>query len=232
MHRFLWRDFINIGDKLAGCITQLAMCETANLPSFAHLEGAPSRQLCWRHSHITQWPSPPEVHCGKCGADLKSRISSQAMGFLRSKWEGWVRGREEKIRILPNQIRDDDNKALGLGYDVKEDKLCVMTINQSQRERRKWDLVRRFLQEQVRAQTPNPLTQREWSQVSDVYDPVGLVTPTKQKGTILVRRAFQEAKAGSSQWNLGHHPLGWSQRRCNQALWSGSSLARLNSVEL
>lgn len=50
LHRFLWRDSeeeelgeyaitrVNIGDKPGGCIAQVAMCETANLPSFAHLE--------------------------------------------------------------------------------------------------------------------------------------------------------------------------------------------------
>lgn len=49
LHRFLWRDSeeeeleeyaitrVNIGDKAAGCITQLAMRGTANLPPFAQL---------------------------------------------------------------------------------------------------------------------------------------------------------------------------------------------------
>lgn len=32
------------------------------------------------------------------------------------------------------------------------------------------------------------------SQISGLYGPVGLVTPGKQKGAILVRRAFQEAR--------------------------------------
>lgn len=40
--------------------------------------------------------------------------------------------------------------------------------------------------------TPNPLTRRELlSQVAGLYDPIGLVTPAKQKGAILVRKAFQ-----------------------------------------
>ena len=50
LHRFLWRDSeeeeldeyavtrVNIGDKQVGCITQVAMRETANLPQFSHLE--------------------------------------------------------------------------------------------------------------------------------------------------------------------------------------------------
>lgn len=59
----------------------------------------------------------------------------------------------------------------------------------------------------MRAQTPNPLTRRELlSQVSALYDPIGLTTPAKQKGAILVQRAFQEAKPKCSTikdtWDL------------------------------
>lgn len=61
--------------------------------------------------------------------------------------------------------------------------------------------------EQVRAQTPDPLTRRELlSQVLGLYDPVGLTTPAKQKGVILVQRAFQEARpkcsAVKDTWDL------------------------------
>ncbi len=50
LHRFLWKDTqeeeigeyaitrVNIGDRPAGCIAQLAMRETAKLTKFAHLE--------------------------------------------------------------------------------------------------------------------------------------------------------------------------------------------------
>lgn len=50
LHRFLWRDSedgeieeyainrVNIGNRPAGCIAQLAMRETAKLPTFAHLK--------------------------------------------------------------------------------------------------------------------------------------------------------------------------------------------------
>lgn len=34
------------------------------------------------------------------------------------------------------------------------------------------------------------------SQVAGMYDPVGLVTPMKQKGVNLVRRSFQEDPSG------------------------------------
>lgn len=64
-----------------------------------------------------------------------------------------------------------------------------------------------LLLEQVRAQTPDPLTRRELlSQVSGLDDPIGLTTPVKQKGAILVWRKFQEAKLKCSTikdtWDL------------------------------
>lgn len=47
--------------------------------------------------------------------------------------------------------------------------------------------------EEVEVKTPNPLTRVLLSQIAGLYDPIGLATPVKQKGVILVRRAFQEA---------------------------------------
>lgn len=93
-------------------------------------------------------------------------------------------------------MRDDDNKALGLGYLMEEDKLHVMPSINFSKKKKKMRFGQDLLLDQVRAQTPNPLTRRELlSQISGLCDPVGLVTPAKQKGAILVRRAFQEAKS-------------------------------------
>lgn len=70
--------------------------------------------------------------------------------------------------------------------------------------------------QQVRLCTPNSLTRRELlNQVSNLYDPVGLVAPVKQKGAILMRRAFQEA---SCKGYMGQGPLRLAKRRCYQAL--------------
>lgn len=39
--------------------------------------------------------------------------------------------------ILPNQMRDEDNKALGIGYQVDEDKLYMLTsVNFSKRKKK------------------------------------------------------------------------------------------------
>ncbi|XP_059209564.1 uncharacterized protein LOC131988465 [Centropristis striata] len=213
LHRFLWRDSeeeelgeyaitrVNIGDKPAGCIAQLAMRETANLPRFTHLQE--EKQVLHQDSYVD------DIVTSHDNLDRLRTITANVEQILKAggfELKPWVfsgqSGRkefsnrmEEKATgtiILPNQMRDNDNKALGLGYLVEEDKLHVMIgINFSKR-RKKMRLGQDLL-EQIRAQTPNPLTRRELlSQVSGLYDPLGLVTPVKQKGTILVRRAFRE----------------------------------------
>ncbi|XP_060757417.1 methyltransferase-like protein 23 isoform X2 [Neoarius graeffei] len=128
----------------------------------------------------------------------------QAGGFFMKPWiysdqSGRSELRGEKIEsntmILPNQLTEEDNKALGLGYTVDDDKLHVMVVVNFSKKKKKMRLGQDLLKEQVREQTPDPLTRRELlSQVSGLYDPLGLVAPAKQKGAILIRRAFQEAK--------------------------------------
>ena len=128
----------------------------------------------------------------------------KAGGFLMKPWvysdqSGRKGQRGEKIEsetmILPNQLTEEDNKALGLGYTVEDDKLHVMVAVNFSKKRRKMRLGQDLLREEVREQTPDPLTRRELlSQVSGLYDPLSLVAPAKQKGAILIRRAFQEAK--------------------------------------
>ena len=78
LHRFLWRDSeneeleeyaitrVNIGDKPAGCIAQLAMRETANLPPFTHLEE--ERQVLQNDSYVDDILTSHS----KCGAHLES----------------------------------------------------------------------------------------------------------------------------------------------------------------
>ncbi|XP_054911873.1 uncharacterized protein LOC129376308 isoform X1 [Poeciliopsis prolifica] len=228
LHRFIWRDSedekvgdyaitrVNIGDKPAGCIAQLAMRETASLPSFIHL--VEERQVLQNNSYVD------DILVSHNDPDRLKQITENVERILKAggfKLKPWVfsgqSGRkncsnkqdEEKVKtmILPNQMRDEDNKALGLGYIVEEDKLHVMVSINFSKRKRKMRLGQDLQQDQIRSQTPNPLTRRELlSQVSGLYDPIGLVTPAKQKGAILVRKAFQEAKNVSKQvkdtWDL------------------------------
>ncbi|KAG7494893.1 hypothetical protein JOB18_039508 [Solea senegalensis] len=56
---------------------------------------------------------------------------------------------------------------------------------------------------EVDVKAPNPLTRRILlSQISELYDIIGLTTPVKQKGGILARKAFQEAgKLTKDTWD-------------------------------
>ncbi len=94
---------------------------------------------------------------------------------------------EDRVLKLPNQPRHKDNKAIGLGYLAEEDRLYIMTSINCSKRKKKMRVGQNLLKEEVRAKTHNPLTRRELlSQVAGLYDPIGLVTPVKQKGAILV----------------------------------------------
>lgn len=72
---------------------------------------------------------------------------------------------------------------------------------------------RDLLKEEVRPETPKPLCRRGLlSQVAGLYDPICLVTPAKQKGAILVRKAFQETGGGKLTGETWDKPLSESLR--------------------
>lgn len=219
LHRFLWRDSeeediqeytitrVNIGDKPAGCIAQVAMRETAGLPMFHHL--AEERRVLEQDAYVDDiLTSHDDLN------KLKQMTASVehillAGGFYMKPWvysgqsgrsePGDSQKKEPSVMVLPNQLSEENNKALGLGYDPEHDKLHLMMAVNFSKKKKKMRLGVNLSREEVRAQAPNPLTRRELlSQVAGLYDPLGLATPVKQKGAILVRRAFQEAKVKSS----------------------------------
>lgn len=125
----------------------------------------------------------------------------KAGGFELKPWVFSGQNEEEKLEtspqmiVLPNQLKEENNKTFGLGYIASEDKLYVMERINFFKQKKKMRLGQDLLLEEVRIKTPHPLTRRQLlSQVAGLYDPIGLTTPAKQKGAILVRRAFQEAK--------------------------------------
>lgn len=65
--------------------------------------------------------------------------------------------------------------------------------------------------ENIWSHTPNP---RKWqellSEVAGLYDPIGLVTPVKLKGAILVCREFQEASSNGCQMEVNMLMEQWS----------------------
>ncbi|KAJ8367396.1 hypothetical protein AAFF_G00320230 [Aldrovandia affinis] len=234
LHRFLWRDDpeedigeyaitrVNIGDRPAGCIAQLAMRETAGLPQF--IEREEERRVLEKDSYVDDIltshddlemldtiTSGVEEILSAGGFSLKPWVRSGQGG--RRKDDAGTCGGERpeatpKTLVLPNQLKDEDNKALGIGYLVDSDQLYVMTsVNFSKRKGRMRTGLNLKIEE-VRKNTPKGLSRRELlSQVAALYDPIGLVSPAKQKGNILVRRAFQEAGGGSSAKETWDDPI-------------------------
>lgn len=222
LHRFLWRDTpeeeieeyaitrVNIGDRPAGCIAQLAMRETAGLAAFAHLKE--ERRVLEEDSYVDDILTSQNDR--KRLVEIVKGIEEilEAGGFSLKEWV-WSgqsgRSGSEKTNqefsslipettvVLPNQLVEGDDKALGIGYLAEEDRLYIMTSVNFSKRKKKVRAEQDLLEEEVRLKTPDPLTRRHLlSQVAGLYDPLGLVTPVKQKGSILVRRAFQEAGGG------------------------------------
>ncbi len=220
VHRFLWRDSpedeiedyavvrVNMGDKPAGCIAQVAMRETAMLPQFSDMKE--ERRVIDEDSYVDDLlTSHNDPHC--LNEILRGvEYILKAGGFYLKPWvrsgqSGRRDGTESKpvTLTLPNQLREEDNKALGVGYLVQEDELFVMVSINFSRRKKKMRTETDLTEGEVEVKTPNPLTRRVLlSQIAGLYDPIGLVTPVKQKGVILVRRAFQEAgKLTKDTWD-------------------------------
>ena len=60
--------------------------------------------------------------------------------------------------ILSNQLTEEDNKALGLGYTIEDDKLHVMVAVNFSKKKKEMHFGQDLLREEVRGQTPDPLT--------------------------------------------------------------------------
>ncbi|KAL1247062.1 hypothetical protein QQF64_022438 [Cirrhinus molitorella] len=245
VHRFLWRDSpedeiedyavvrVNMGDKPAGCIAQVAMRETAKLPQFSEMKE--ERRVIEEDSYVddllTSHNDPHRLNKIQEGVERILKTGGFYLKpWIRSGQSGRRDGTKSKpvTLTLPNQLREEDNKALGVGYLVQEDKLFVMvSINFSSR-RKKMRTEIDLTEEVVEVKTPNPLTRRVLlSQVAGLYDPIGLVTPVKQKGVILVRRAFQQAgKLTKDTWD---EPL--SDELRGKAIELFKEYARLNSIK-
>lgn len=104
-----------------------------------------------------------------------------------------------KTLVLPNQMQDEESKALRVGYEPETDKLWIMMSMNFSKKQGKMRMGLDLREDEVRSNTPNPLTRRVLlSQIAAFYDPIGLATPAKQKGVMLVRESCQEAGKDNS----------------------------------
>lgn len=250
LHRFLWRNSedeeieeyaitrVNIGDRPAGCIAQLAMRETAKLPMFTRLkeerrvleEDSYVDDILTSHNDLEKLDETTkgvEEILKAGGFFLKPWVRSGQSGRQTSTSEHPASS--DEVFILPNQMREGDNKALGVGYLVEPDKLYLMTSINFSKRKKKMRISQNLVGEEVRRKTPNPLTRRQLlSQVASLYDPIGLATPAKQKGAILVRKAFQEAGGKTLTRDTWDTPL--SERLREEAIRLFEEYTRLNQI--
>ena len=150
LHRFLWRDNpddeigvfavvrVNIDDKPYGCIAQVAMRETANLPQFAVVaerwiltEDYYVDDVLTSHNDLQtliKMTKGVEDTLKAGGFSLKPWVLTGQSGRGEKPTDpNNVGSTEPKTLILPNQMRDEENKALGVGYEPESDKLLVLT---------------------------------------------------------------------------------------------------------
>ncbi|KAJ8349238.1 hypothetical protein AAFF_G00175240 [Aldrovandia affinis] len=106
-----------------------------------------------RHLHRFLWRDNPEEDIGS----TPSRGWEEEKGRRQNLW----RERPEatpKTLVLPNQLEDEDNKALGIGYLVDSDQLYMMTsVNFSKRKGRMRTGLNLKIEE-VRENTPKGLS--------------------------------------------------------------------------
>lgn len=139
LHCFLWRDNpeddvkvfavvrVNIGDKPAGCIAQVAMRETANLPQFADM--VEERRILTEDSYVddilTSHDNPEVLERITTGAEeilkagdffLKPWILPHQSGRRGVPIDADAEKAAARTLVLPNQMKDEENKALGVGY--------------------------------------------------------------------------------------------------------------------
>ena len=139
---------VNIGDKPAGCLAQVAMRETANLPQFAAMteerrvlvENSYVDDILTSHDDIKaleKITKGVEEILNAGGFSLKPWIFSGQSGrsgpAANSSDVGKVMS-APKTLVLPNQMQDEESKALGVGYEPETDKLRIMmSINFSKK---------------------------------------------------------------------------------------------------
>lgn len=168
LHRFLWRDTeeedigeyaitqVNIGDKPAGCIAQVAMQEAANLLMFRHL--AEEHRVLEQNAYVEDIQTSYDDLRQLKQITAKVEGIPEAGGFHMKPWVySGQSGRSElrkqrrtasemeatQVMALLNQLSEQSNKALGLLQKEEE--------NETRRN---------LAREEVRAHVPDPLTRR------------------------------------------------------------------------
>lgn len=167
LHCFLWRDNpeeeikvfavvrVNIGDKPAGCLAQVALRETANLHQFSSMvvECQIVSEDCYLDDILTSHNDLQTLSelikgvekilkAGRCA--LKPWVLTGQSGRSKEPTDhDHVEPMQPKTFILPNHRHDEENEALGLGYEPDLDQLCMLTSLKRVGENENWAELKR-----------------------------------------------------------------------------------------
>lgn len=139
---------------------------------------------------------------GSCYSKVYPEVENNPQGYSNRAQTPllWLRGHRKGE---PNSHPGAITIALGVGYEPETDKLCIMMSINFSKKRGKIRTGLDLCEDEIRSNTPNPLTRRALlSQIAAFYNPIGLATPAKQKGVMLVRESYQEA-GRDNPTNLG-----------------------------
>lgn len=207
VHRFLWRDVhdhkpidqyvltaVPFGDRPSGAISMLAMRETARMmrdviPEAANviINSSYVDDIC--HSINDTYRAVPL---------MKEIESCLAEGGFKIK--NWVMSGDSHECADIKVLSSDYERVLGLVWNPKKDEFKFETkINfspQVKKVRTEPDL----REEDVNTRVPKSLTKREvLSQISSIYDPLGLIAPALIRGKLLMRELIAYEGPGKTK---------------------------------
>ena len=121
--------------------------------------------------------------------DLKSNVESvlKRGGFKIKHWlDSGVLPTEQTATIfLPNALEGNESTALGLGYNVQNDSLYVRSSVNFSKKIQKMRTGPNLCEQEIERNFPSTLTKRMvLAQLMGTFDPCGLISPFKMKGSI------------------------------------------------
>nr|XP_027213054.1 uncharacterized protein LOC113806132 [Penaeus vannamei] len=194
-HRFLWREMnterspsryalttVTFGDKPGGAIAMVALRKTAemckNYPE--------ATKLIERDSYVDDLLASVDSHeAAKTIMNDIGRVLSKG-GFQIKQWV--MSGGNNCVNSCSSIIETNTEKVLGLNWDPESDLFFfVVRINFSKRIR-KLRTAPDLTKDKLENELPEKLTRRMiLSQVSSIYDPLGLIAPFTLKAKLLMR---------------------------------------------
>ena len=197
-----------MGNKPSGPISCVAVNETANLYDFPHKYPAAYDALADNSYVDNTFITGPTVEAVRADIAETEFVAGKG-GFFYKEWI--VSGQkvpEQVIAVhLPNQIAADEEKALGVDWDVENDELSIkVDVAKPPKKLKKKNEYSVQVSPGNTVQVSPHLTLRIALSVhAKAYDPLGFVLPCKMIGSLLLRLSIQVLKKEAQG------PVPWDQ---------------------